>query len=192
MCCDISIGAEVNLIEYLGYHDEANQALLQSEEKLKSLVNSIARCIERGGTIWTAGNGGSASTASHLACDLAKGVALAKNAKVKAICLNDNIAINTAWANDFSYEVALQRQLELCGSTTDLFIAISGSGQSENIINALNAAKNMKIESIAFLGFDGGRARDIADLSIVVESNDMQVIENLHLIIVHWIYKAFQ
>ena len=182
----------MNLTQYLKYHDEANSALLQDETKLKSLVDSIARCISRGGTIWTAGNGGSASTASHLACDLAKGVSLGRGVKVKSVCLNDNIAINTAWANDFSYEVALQRQLEICASPEDLFFAISGSGESINIINALNAAKNMKLESLALLGFNGGTASKIADLPLVIKSDDMQVIENLHLLVVHWIFKTLR
>lgn len=180
----------MNLHEYLNFHNEANSALLLDEEKLKSIVTAISLCIERGGTIWTAGNGGSASTASHLTCDLAKGVALARQSRVKSFCLNDNMAINTAWANDFSYEVALQRQLEIYASPEDLFIAISGSGKSPNIINALNAAKRMELKSIALLGFEGGTAVDIADLSIVIKSNDMQVVENLHMVVTHWIFKA--
>jgi D-sedoheptulose 7-phosphate isomerase len=98
--------------------------------------------------------------------------------------------MNSAWANDFSYEVALERQLEIYASPGDLFIAISGSGKSQNIINALNAAKRMGIKSVALLGFDGGTAVDIADLPIVIKSTDMQIIENLHMIITHWIFKA--
>lgn len=180
----------MNLHEYLLSHNEANSALLLDEDKLTAIVEALALCISSGGTIWTAGNGGSASTASHLTCDLAKGVSLAKHSGVKSFCLNDNMAINTAWANDFSYDVALERQLEICATSGDIFIAISGSGDSPNIINALNATKRLGIASIALLGFEGGKARNIADLSIVVRSNDMQVIENLHLIIAHWIFKA--
>lgn len=182
----------MELAEYLGSHNNAIETLLKDEEQIELVVDAIARCIKRGGIIWTAGNGGSASTASHLVSDLAKGVALATTQRIKAFCLNDNLATNSAWANDFSYEVALQRQLELSANQEDLFIAISGSGNSANIINALTAAKKLKVESVALLGFSGGSAIDIADLSIVVRSEDMQVIENLHLLIGHWIFKALQ
>ena len=184
--------SKVELTEYLDNHNNAIQALLEDEEEIRLVVDAISRCIKRGGIIWTAGNGGSASTASHLVCDLAKGVALGSDRQIRAICLNDNLATNTAWANDFSYDVALQRQLELSANPEDLFIAISGSGKSSNIINALTAAKNLKVESVALLGFSGGSARDIADLALVVRSDDMQVIENLHLLIGHWIFKALQ
>lgn len=180
----------MELAEYLDSHNTAIRALLEDEDRIRFVVDAISRCIKRGGIIWTAGNGGSASTASHLVCDLAKGVALGGNRQVRAFCLNDNLAINTAWANDFSYDLALQRQLELSANPDDLFIAISGSGKSLNIINALTAAKELKVESIALLGFNGGLAKDVADISIVIKSDDMQVIENFHLILVHWIFKA--
>ena len=182
----------MELVEYLDSHNNAIQALLEDEEQVRLVVDTIFRCIKRGGIIWTAGNGGSASTASHLVCDLAKGLAVAISSQIRAFCLNDNLALNTAWANDLSYEFALQRQLELSAKSGDLFIAISGSGKSTNIINCLTAAKNLKIERIAFLGFDGGLARDIADVSLIVKSEDMQVIENLHLLLVHWIFKTLQ
>jgi D-sedoheptulose 7-phosphate isomerase len=180
----------MQLTEYLDEHITAIQSLLEEKEQIESSVDAIARCIKRGGIIWTAGNGGSASTASHLVCDLAKGVALGSNQRVRAFCLNDNLAINTAWSNDFSYEVAIQGQLESSAKPEDVFIAITGSGKSLNIINALAASKKLKVESIALLGFGGGLAKDIADHSIIVKSEDMQVIENLHLLICHWVFKA--
>ena len=180
----------MNLHEYLKSNNEAISTLLLDEGKLNALVAAISLCIENGGTVWTAGNGGSASTASHLTCDLAKGVSLARKSSVKSFCLNDNMAINSAWANDFSYEVALERQLEIYASPGDLFIAISGSGESPNIINALNAAKRMGIKSAALLGFEGGTAVGIADLPIVIKSNDIQIVENLQMVITHWIFKA--
>ena len=182
----------MELAEYLDRHKKAIQSLLEDNEQIESVVDAISSCIKRGGIIWTAGNGGSASTASHLVCDLAKGVAWGSKQQVRAFCLNDNLAINTAWANDFSYDVVLQRQLELSANPEDIFIAITGSGESLNIINALTASKNLKVESIALLGFSGGSAKDIADHSIVVKSDDMQIIENLHLLICHWVFKALQ
>ena len=182
----------MELFEYLDLNNNAILALLEDTEQIGLVVDAISRCIERGGIIWTAGNGGSASTASHLVCDLAKGSALGINRQVRAVCLNDNLALNTAWANDFSYDVALQRQLELIANSEDLFIAVSGSGKSPNIVNVLTAARKLKIESVALLGYSGGFSKDIANISIVVKSNDMQVVENLHLLICHWIFKALQ
>ena len=180
----------MNLSDYIKSHNDATAALLLDQRILEAIVDLISQCIANNGVIWTAGNGGSASTASHLTCDLAKGVTLATKTRVKSFCLNDNMAINTAWANDFSYEVALQRQLETNASEGDLFIAFSGSGESPNIVNSLVAAKRIGIKSIALLGFNGGTAVSIADLPLVIKSNDMQVVENLHLIVAHWIFKA--
>ncbi len=180
----------MNLNEYLDSHNKAIDALLEDRAQIELVVDAISRCIERGGIIWTAGNGGSASTASHFVCDLAKGVALSFDRQVRAFCLNDNLAINTAWANDFSYDLALQRQFELGANPEDLLVAISGSGSSVNITNVLTSAKKLRIESVALLGFRGGKAKEIADQSIVVRSEDMQVIENLHLLLCHWIFKA--
>jgi D-sedoheptulose 7-phosphate isomerase len=182
----------MGLSDYLLSHNKAIEALLEDQKQIDLVVDAISRCINRGGIIWTAGNGGSASTASHLVCDLAKGVALGSNRQVRAFCLNDNLAVNTAWANDFSYDVALQQQLDLSANPEDLFIAISGSGDSLNIVNALTTANIRKIESIALLGFSGGSALNLADLSVIVESYDMQIVENLHLLICHWIFKALQ
>lgn len=180
----------MDLVEYLSKNRSAIDALLEDANQLEVIVDSISRCLRRGGVIWTAGNGGSASTASHLVCDLAKGVALGTNKQVRAFCLNDNLALNTAWANDFSYDLALQRQLEMNANPDDLFLAFSGSGMSTNIVNALIACEELKIESVAFLGFNGGLATDLARISLVVNSDDMQVIENTHLLIGHWIFKA--
>jgi len=180
----------MNFSEYLLANNLATKELESEQDKIKAIVHEIFTCINTGGTIWTAGNGGSASTASHFVCDLAKGAAIGAKLRIRAFCLNDNISINTAWANDFSYEVALQRQLELNALQGDIFIAFSGSGNSINIVKALEASRRLKIKSIALLGFGGGAAKDLADKSLIVDSEDMQVVENLHLLLSHWIFKA--
>lgn len=178
--------------DYFDEHSKALKSLEKNIDKIHTLVGAVEDCIKREGIVWTAGNGGSASTASHLVCDLAKGVAEKSLSRVKAFCLNDNLALNSAWANDHDYESALERQLEKSASSTDLLIVVSGSGNSRNVINAVKRARVMNIESAALLGFDGGEVRKMADISVVVDSYDMQVVENLHLVLAHWIFKALK
>lgn len=180
------------LENYFNEHVMSLQSLENNIDKIDTLVSAVEDCIRREGTVWTAGNGGSASTASHLVCDLAKGVAEKSSKRVKSFCLNDNLALNSAWANDYDYEFALERQLQISANSTDLLLVISGSGNSKNIVNAVKRARAMNIKSAALLGFDGGEVKKIADISLVVDSSDMQVVENLHLVLVHWIFKALQ
>lgn len=176
--------------DYLESNVISLRFLTQQKSTIEEILEILRQCISKGGTIWLAGNGGSASTASHFACDLSKGVSLKRETSVRAICLNDNIAINSAWANDFDYEDAIAKQLVILSRKNDVFFALSGSGNSKNIVSALASAKDMNITSIALLGFDGGECLNIATKSLVVGSNDMQVIENIHLVLCHWIYKA--
>lgn len=149
----------------------------------------IKRTSHSGKRIWVAGNGGSATTASHFATDLSKGCYVETGARYPTICLNESLGITTAWANDFSYRTALANNLRSQAASGDCLIAISGSGNSANIVDLLDTAKNMKISTISFLGFDGGLCKGKADLEIVIESVDMQIVENCHLYLVHAVYK---
>lgn len=180
---------EMNLADYLQLHSDAMQSIETNANTLNDLSKLISATIKSGNTILTIGNGGSYSTASHLVCDLGKGVAGASKLPVRSICLNDNVATNSAWANDLSYDLALRRQLESFGRKQDILIVFSGSGNSENINEALRGARELGIKSIAFLGFDGGKSKELADHTFVVDSYDMQVVENLHLLLAHWFFK---
>lgn len=135
--------------------------------------------------IFLAGNGGSASTASHMANDLMKGVANGNGRGCRVIALTDNVPIITAIANDESYEEVFSAQLEQLGETGDLLMVISGSGNSPNIVRAVEVAQKIGMTTIAFLGMDGGRVAEIADVSIVVPSNEYGPIEDVHLVFNH-------
>lgn len=175
---------------YLDLNSEAITGLLQQEKKIEKAASILSKCVNRSGLIITAGNGGSASTASHLVCDLAKGVSIESGKSVRAISLNDNLPLLTAWSNDFSYDVALSKQLEIIGKEGDVLVIISGSGKSRNIICVLESARAQGISTIAILGNTDGDALDLADIAIVVDSKDMQIIENVQLLICHWFFKA--
>jgi D-sedoheptulose 7-phosphate isomerase len=179
----------MNLTDYLQLHVHAMRSIETNLSNVDAISALICATIKSGNTLITIGNGGSYSTASHFVCDLGKGVSNASKSPVRAICLNDNIATNSAWANDLSYDLALRRQLESFGREKDVLIIFSGSGNSKNVNEALQGARELGIKSIAFLGFDGGNSKGLADYSIVVDSHDMQVVENMHLLLAHWLFK---
>ena len=137
--------------------------------------------------IFTIGNGGSSSTSSHLATDLSKGLSLKLNRKVKTLSLNDNNSLMTAISNDISFSNVFEFQLNNFSNPGDLLIAISGSGNSENILNAVRYAKKNNIFVIGLVGFDGGRLKNLVDHAIHVEINDMQIVEDIHAIFGHFI-----
>ena len=179
----------MNLTDYLQLHSHAMRSIETNSNALDAISTLISATIQSGNTLITLGNGGSYSTASHFVCDLGKGVSSESKTPVRSICLNDNIATNSAWANDLSYDLALRRQLESFGRKQDVLIVFSGSGNSENVNEALQGARELGIKSIAFLGFDGGKSKELADYPFVVDSYDMQVVENLHLLLAHWLFK---
>jgi D-sedoheptulose 7-phosphate isomerase len=143
-------------------------------------------------SVFLFGNGGSASLASHLACDLGKGTVLNGSRRLRVLSLTDNIPLLTAWANDTHYEDIFAEQLRNFVQPKDIVFAISGSGNSPNVLNGLAVAKESGAFSIALIGFRGGKAVDLADLSIIVPSDDMQHIEDIHLTIAHSIFRAMR
>jgi D-sedoheptulose 7-phosphate isomerase len=141
--------------------------------------------------IFLIGNGGSAATASHMANDLMKGVAKSGAHGFRAIALADNVAMITAIANDEDYTRIFSSQLEELADAGDILIIFSGSGNSANIVQALKTARNLKMTSIAFLGMGGGRARKMADVSVVVPSSEYGPIEDAHMMFDHLITAYF-
>lgn len=156
-----------------------------SEESLAALGETLFRAYRDDKQVFTLGNGGSASTASHMAADLAKNTIAAHMRRFRVLSLNDNMALLTALANDLGYDAVFREQLENLIRAGDLLIVLSGSGNSPNVINAIEHARSVSAEVVAILGFEGGRARDLADLAIVVPSDHYGVIEDVHLIINH-------
>jgi D-sedoheptulose 7-phosphate isomerase len=131
------------------------------------------------------GNGGSGSTASHWACDLNKGCCLGLEKKFKTICLNDNLPTMMAYANDCSYDDIFVEPLKNFFQPDDLVIGISGSGNSQNVLNAIEYANEKGGRTIGLCGYEGGKLHDMVDLSLLAHVNDMQKVEDLHMIIVH-------
>lgn len=160
-------------------------------EKFDQLIAKIYSLIGLPRTIFLAGNGGSAATASHLACDLAKTILgpdpRNQFSRLRVICLNDSVPILTAWANDEGYEHVFSQQLLNLGKKGDLLIVITGSGNSANIVEAIKTAKRLGMETYGLLGFDGGRVRGLLDDYLLVPSNDYGVIEDIHMVTAHLI-----
>jgi len=136
------------------------------------------------------GNGGSAALASHLACDLGKGTVLNGNRRFRVLSLTDNVPLLTAWANDLHYEHIFAEQLRHFIQPGDVAFAISGSGNSPNVLRGLEATRQAGAFSILLTGFQGGKASPLADLPIIVPSEDMQHIEDMHLVISHAIFRS--
>lgn len=142
--------------------------------------------------VFICGNGGSAGNAIHLANDFLYGIAKTTGRGMRVNALSANPAVMTCLANDISYEHIFSEQLAVQGQAGDLLIALSGSGNSPNIIAALETAKTMHIKSYAILGFSGGRCKTLADVPIHFNINDMQIAEDMQLIVGHmlmqWLY----
>lgn len=146
--------------------------------------------LENKKQVFTMGNGGSGSTASHLVCDLNKGVGFNNSRKFRAICLNDNMPTLLAYANDVSYTDIFSEQLKNFMNEGDVVIGFSGSGNSENVLKAIEYANENGGLSVGFSGFDGGKLAEIAKYSLVVPINDMQKCEDVHLILCHLIMQT--
>ena len=161
-------------------------------DRLTVLGEMLYRAYRNDKQVFTLGNGGSASTASHMAADLAKNTIGANMARFRATSLNDNTAIVTALANDLGYENIFREQLANLIRPGDLLIAISASGNSANVLNALRYAQLQCAETACLLGFDGGKAASLGDVAIVVSSSHYGVIEDVHLIINHMLVDYFK
>lgn len=170
---------------YLGETRSALDAL--DPVQLRAGVESLQSVVRAGRTIYVCGNGGSAATASHLAVDLGKNVAL--NAKPRVVSLTDNVPWLTALANDDCFADCFAGQLVNLVQRDDLVIGISASGNSENVIRALEVGRAHGATTLALVGFGGGRLAEIADRFVHVDSYDYGVVESVHLIITHmWVH----
>ncbi len=171
--------------------DETVQAIQTlDQEALQRLAMLISNLQHTQGILWTMGNGGSSSTGSHMACDVGKGIGASLQSPIRALSLNEQAITQSAWANDFSFEDAMRNQLEQLARPGDAVLAISGSGNSSNVVNAARWAKENGHPVAILVGRNGGRLSEYADLELRVDSTDMQVLENVHLVIVHWLFKA--
>ncbi len=157
-------------------------------KKIKGLVKKINEIKNTKNTIYIIGNGGSASTASHWVCDLIKGTIKDYNSnrnRLRTIALADNVATISAYANDISYDEIFSQQLRNLINKNDLLIAMSGSGKSRNIINAVEIAKEHGAYTFGLLGGKGGSLASKCDDSLIVPSKNYGIIEDVHLMVGH-------
>jgi D-sedoheptulose 7-phosphate isomerase len=150
-------------------------------------VDALYRAFERGRKIFLCGNGGSAANASHFGQDLAKGTLSSMSAKrrMKVIPLTDNVGFITALANDEGYDSIFEQQLRNLAEPGDVLVAISGSGNSPNVLRAVEYAKSLGMTTIGVTGYDGGKLRTLADESVHVDIMDMGMCEALHGVVFH-------
>jgi len=159
--------------------------LKKSKDVIEKIYLEIKNAQSNNKKIFIMGNGGSASTSSHFVSDLLK-TSLTKEAKrTKAISLTDNIPVLMAWGNDTSFEEIFSSQLENFLEKGDIVIGISGSGNSENVIKAIEFANLKEAKTICLLGKDGGKLAKISQLNLIIPNNDMLTIETMHLLICH-------
>ncbi len=169
-----------------GWLDEAVQAIRRID------AASVARAAEvllttrqSGGTIFVAGNGGSAATASHLALDLQKAGRASTGRGTAALSIADSMGLVTAWANDTSFDRVFAEQLEVLGKAGDALIVISVSGSSPNLLALIRAARDIGIQSVGLLGRTGGKARALVDSAVLVPSDDYGWVESAHVVLHH-------
>lgn len=159
-------------------------------EVFDRMVRLILDAYAQSAHIFVMGNGGSGATASHLACDINKGCCIDLDHKFKMICLNDNMPTMLALANDISYEAVFEEQLKNFFNPGDLVIGISGSGNSKNVLRAIGYAAANGGRTMGWSGFGGGELAKTVDLAFVANSDDMQQVEDAHMVVAHMIMQS--
>lgn len=154
---------------------------------ISTLGNAMLNLWRKGNQMFICGNGGSAGNAIHLANDYLYGIGKTANVGMRVSALPANGAVITCLANDVSYESIYSEQLKVLGQPGDLLLVLSGSGNSPNVISALNMANKMNMETFAILGFDGGKCKELAKNPIHFPVNDMQISEDMQLIVGHMV-----
>ncbi len=158
--------------------------------RFEQIIALILDAYENGRYIFVMGNGGSGATASHLACDINKGCCFDLDRKFKMLCLNDNMPTVLALANDVSYEAVFVEQLKNFFTPGDLVIGISGSGNSENVLRAIRYARDNNGRTIGLSGFSGGKLAQLAEVPFVAAVDDMQQVEDIHMVVAHMIMQG--
>lgn len=177
----------MNYRQYLVDYLEMEKRVLSELDldAVNELMNIMEQARLGGKRIFICGNGGSASTASHFVCDFSKGVSLNQEIKYDFECLSDNTPLFSAIANDIGYDEVFEIPLRAKLHEGDVVIGISGSGNSENVVRALRYANERGGVSVAIVGYDGGRMLQIARHAIHVKINNMQIVEDVHMILDH-------
>lgn len=167
---------------------EVKRAVLNNGEyvhALESMIEEVYGCLKNGGKLLIAGNGGSAADAQHFAGELVASFMDKDRSGYSVIALTTDTSVLTAWSNDFEYESVFERQVQAHGKKGDLFVAISTSGDSKNLIRALEEANSSGLRTISFLGKGGGRMKGMGDIDFVVPSQSTPRIQEVHILLIH-------
>ncbi len=178
---------EETIQKYLDQQIKAIDTLKKDSSTIKEIFNILKNARDKGNQVFVMGNGGSASTASHFVADLLKTSITNEDKRFKAMSLSDNIPVLLAWSNDESYENIFSNQLENFIQENDVVIGISGSGNSKNVLNAIQLANEKQAITIGLSGKDGGELSKMVKTNLTVQSDDMLTIETMHLLICHLI-----
>ena len=162
------------------------------KDKIVRVIDLLYSARFSGRQVFIMGNGGSASTASHFVCDLSKNTRREGWPRYKVIGLSDNMAVFSAYANDEGYENVFCEQLANLLLPDDIVIAISASGNSKNVVNAIQYAKDQNAFTIGFTGFDGGILGTLVDINLHINSDIIEHVEDLHLVLEHMIIKSLK
>jgi D-sedoheptulose 7-phosphate isomerase len=185
-----------NVVEILrsdSYLRQVSEALDQLPcTVIDQVTDTLWGAYRENRTVYLFGNGGSAALASHSACDFGKGTVINGHRRFRVLALTDNVPLMTAWANDARYEDIFAEQLRSFLEANDIAFAISGSGNSPNVLHGLEVAREMGAFTIGLTGFQGGRMKSCCKLCIVVPSKNMQVIEDVHLSVMHSIFTSLR
>ncbi len=176
------------------YHAALQEALDRTPlGQVESIAWEMLAAYDRGGHIFVCGNGGSAATATHMACDLAKNTAVEGMPRLRALALTDNAALIMALANDLGYDAIFAEQLRgLPVGREDLVVAISGSGNSPNVLAAIRVARDAGARTAGLTGMGGGQLAGLVDAALVVPSDEMEIVEDVHLAVNHMLTRALR
>lgn len=169
-----------------GYYQRFAEALSAFDKApMQEVLDIFDRVTAAGGTIWVAGNGGSAAIADHTVCDCSKGTYVEGHAPLKTISLASNVPMLTALGNDISYDAVFSEQLKYYLTDKDALLVVSSSGNSPNVVNACEYANSQGVPTIAFVGFKGGKLKEIANHVVHVEVDNYGIVEDTHQSLIH-------
>ena len=165
-------------------HSVTLKSIFELDESIEKVANIFIHCLKTDGTIFWCGNGGSASDSQHLAGELV-GRFVDERKPLKSISLTADSSVMTCIVNDYGYEHIFSRQIEALGSKGDVLVGISTSGNSKNVLNAFEVAKNKGVRTIGLLGKGGGLAKGLVDESIIIPSNSTARVQEMHIFVGH-------
>ncbi len=180
---------------YIAEAANLKNSLLGNQEFLDSIgktIELISNCFKEGNKFLIAGNGGSAAEAQHFAAEIVSGFKNHERKGYPAIALTTDSSVITAWSNDKSFDTVFARQIEALGKKGDIFLGISTSGNSENLIEGVKKAKAMRIKTICFLGQGGGKLKNVADCEIIVPSDNVPRIQETQMMLTHIICEEIE